>query len=213
MKWVPGRFWSSDGSSVVNTPARIETKFPHIQNYGCVAHLLNLLPKDIGKSNSFQPLTKSTKDIGKGINSSQILRATFWKIQEKSKSKNPEESTTSLKLPADTRWGSSIKCIDSLLENKQSVEMLTISESVFLRTEVKGPILSDEFRSRSNSLHGLLSPVVKWITILEGDQSSLSQVAEAFFDIELSLAKTFSDSPTAMKEDNPLWTVCSGSVT
>lgn len=194
-------FITDNAAAMISARREIERKFTSISTYSCAAHSLNLLVEDIVKLETFKDLDKSAKAIVNSINKSHCIKANFLKLQ-KIKSVELHAQIVSLKLPGKTRWGSMVFCIESLLSNKQALKTLSITENIILKTEVKRTILADEFWCGLVSLHRLLSPIVKWITILEGDRCVLSKVPEAFFDIHTSFEKTLTDSPTAIQDDD-----------
>lgn len=60
--------------------------------------------------------------------------------------------------------------------------------------DVRSLVLDEEFWIKVSKLHGLLQPIAVWISKLEGDASSPSQVCQAFKEVEqhLSLKTTIS---------------------
>lgn len=134
---------TDNASAMLSARSLIATEFPHICTYSCAAHSTNLLVKDIVKLRSFQTLLKEAKSIVKEVNSSHVIRAHFVKIQNTLKTEN--ESPVSLKIPGETRWGSKISLIESLLKNKQSLRVLSITEGVTLKSNIKAHIQSDAF--------------------------------------------------------------------
>lgn len=146
--------------------------------YGCVAHCLNLLIGDIMKSASLKNFESQCKQIVKEVSNSHVVLATFNKLQVEKTNK-----TVALKLPVVTRWGSILKCMESLWSTRQILKMLAISEDVSdkLSSAVKKNCLDDEiYWVKVEKLMGVLSPIVKWITRLEDDNLQMCDVVEAF---------------------------------
>lgn len=195
---------TDNASAMLAAREEVVKTYPHISAYSCSPHTLNLLGGDIVGLKSFKDLNKNSREVVKEVTSSHTTKAVFVSIQEQRKLENKELQTVSLKLPGNTRWGSMIFCIESLLANKQSLKMLTITEGIILKSNVKQTILSDEFWSGLLCLHELLSPIVKWITILEGDKCPLSRVAEAFFEIEVAFNEALTDSPISIEEEEEI---------
>ncbi|XP_033219742.1 uncharacterized protein LOC117174608 isoform X2 [Belonocnema kinseyi] len=50
----------------------------------------------------------------------------------------------------------------------------------------------------------LTSPIVKWITILEGDSCILSRVSEAFQETETCFEAVIANSPTSVEDDDSI---------
>ena len=85
--------------------------------------------------------TKLT-NLVKHIKNSQRLLAIFRKLQGEG-----GEATTSLKLPVKTRWGSVIHCMQSIQDNKHTLQKLAIDEEAKagLDRSVKNTLLTEVF--------------------------------------------------------------------
>lgn len=133
----------------------------------------------------------------KEVNNSHRLRAML-SLQCKT-----AQCTQSLKMPVATRWGSSITCLDSVLANKLSLRRLAIDEEaqVLLATATKTTILNDVFWDQVVNLLELLRPVLKWITVLEGDSPMISATVQAFVDLKDHFTATLPKSPLSKKQE------------
>lgn len=151
--------------------------------YGCSAHILNLLIHDILKIKTFQPIVFRSKSIIKSVKKSHILNATFSGIQNKNATNKNE--IKSLKLPVDTRWGSICMSLNSLLCNKRNLQELSISENVInvIDQSVKTHLLSDDFWSKIELLHKILSPMANGITEIQTTRPIISRVVEIFHSL------------------------------
>ncbi|CAH0552651.1 unnamed protein product [Brassicogethes aeneus] len=182
----PGKIMAivSDNAAAMEKAKQIiATQFNYITIYSCVAHSLNLLVGDIMKLNSFRNVESSCKEIIKEINGSHKNLACFNKIQL-----DKYHKVRSLKLPVKTRWGSILYCVESLILTKEALQILIVSQDskgVKFSKNVRDHILeNDIFWVRLDKLKGILSPIVKWITVLEGDAARISQVFIAISEIE-----------------------------
>jgi hypothetical protein len=63
----------------------ISKKYPHINTYGCVAHGLNLLIKDIINLDSFKEIIEDSKEVINTIRRGYITKAIFEKKKKRSK--------------------------------------------------------------------------------------------------------------------------------
>ncbi|XP_012281283.1 uncharacterized protein LOC105700205 isoform X2 [Orussus abietinus] len=81
-----------------------------------------------------------------------------------------------------------------------ALKTLAISDNVLLKYEVKIDILNETFWCGLLSLHELLAPVVKWITILEGDRCIISSVPRAWKEIKTTYEELLDDSPLPLNE-------------
>lgn len=153
-----------------------------IVEYGCISHSLNLLAGDIMNSDSLKSLEGYCKQIIKEVTKSHIILATFNKIQ-----KEKRGSLISLKLPVATRWGSILACLESLLENKYSLQQLVITEEIGqkLSPQVKKNCLDEDiFWIKIEKVCNILRPIVTWIHRLEGNHIYLSEVINAFNSLQ-----------------------------
>ncbi|KAL4103209.1 hypothetical protein QTP88_018586 [Uroleucon formosanum] len=92
----------------------------------------------------------------------------------------------SLMLPVQTRWGSVVVFLNSLLANKQIIRLLNIDERCEedIIPRVKQFINNDIFWDRVKNLHNFLKPITYWITRIESDLPQLSIVPEIFVEIK-----------------------------
>ncbi|RXG73712.1 hypothetical protein Avbf_02279, partial [Armadillidium vulgare] len=90
----------------------LQEKYPALECYGCLAHGLNLIFADCLKIATIDQIITECTTMIKMIKHSHLLLAKF-------KEKQGEKRTsTTLKLPVKTRWGSYVECLNSLLLNK-----------------------------------------------------------------------------------------------
>ena len=104
-------------------------------------------------------------------------------------------------MPGKTRWGSVIVCAESLIYNKAALKRLAITDKVILKSDVQANILDDSFWCGLLSLHEIIAPIVKWITVLEGDYCTLSLVPKAYSEIEVCFEKILPQSPISEQEN------------
>ena len=194
---------TDSASAMIKARGIINEKFPHISVYSFAAHNLNSLISDILKLNTFKLVTNNSIGIVKEISSSHALRATFLEIQDNIVKENKTAMTkkVSLKLPGKTRWGSVIFCAESRLYNKAALKRLAITDKVILKSDVQANILDDSFWCGLLSLHEVVAPIVKWITVLEGDYCTLSLVPKAYSEIEACFEEILPQSSISEQEN------------
>ncbi|CAH1112832.1 unnamed protein product [Psylliodes chrysocephalus] len=153
--------------------ALVKEKYPSIIPLGCLAHLLHLLCEEILKYNSFMATVTS---IVKTIKNSHVLKALFGRFQlEKS-----QKTRVSLKLPGQTRWGSNLFCLQSLLSNKYALQKLAVSEEAEISSEMKRQILNDGvFWVR---VEKMVNPIVELIFALESNTPLIHNVYTKFYN-------------------------------
>ncbi|KAL7389821.1 hypothetical protein ABVT39_010283 [Epinephelus coioides] len=108
-------------------------------------------------------LNKRAKQVVKYVKGKQVASATYL-----SKQKEKNKSTT-LKLPSITRWGGVVIMFDSLLEGKESLQEMDISQSAGIDSDIKKVILDDVFWERVPSSQKILKPIAAAIAKIEGD--------------------------------------------
>jgi hypothetical protein len=107
----------------------------------------------------------------------QVIAAIYLtKQSEKNKS-------TTLKLPSYTRWGGIVIMFDILLEGKESLQEVAISQSADMDSPIKRILLDDVFWERVVSSLKLLKPIAVAIAPIEGDNAILSDVQTLLADV------------------------------
>lgn len=185
-KYGPEKFFSCIGDNAANEQAglRIGTaKYPHIQVFGCVAHALNLLCKDILKLPSACKVFGKVKKVIKKIKKRHRLHSLFTQKQLE------QEIKVTLKLPAQTRWGYAMQSLESMIVNKGVLRLMAADpamskdfdqlnayvdeedeeEEPELQDEAKKIVLDDQFWLKVEGLHEILQPIAARITQLETD--------------------------------------------
>ncbi|CAH1768025.1 5231_t:CDS:2, partial [Entrophospora sp. SA101] len=143
-------------------------KYPSIIYIGCISHSLNLLIGDIIKLDWVDGFLKKSKSIVKFFKSHNIPSAVFKRYQQ-----NNNQSQASLKLPVKTRWGSSVMCLESLIQNRLALELTVTELSRNINVDVKSSIQSGEFWDNIISIHGILNKVFIGIKLFESDEPKL----------------------------------------
>lgn len=152
-----------------------------IQFYGCGAHILNLLAKDIIALNSAAKILKNSSTAVNEIKKSKLILPVFKKIQ-----KSHNVCKTSLKLPVPTRWSSHLFSLESVQKNKFNLQQLAISPyaSSKLSTETKKFLLEEEFWISIKKLISILKPISNWISKIEGDTSMMHEMVQVFIELK-----------------------------
>lgn len=154
--------------------AQVEETFPHITPIGCMSHGLNLLLNDIMGLRSMETLYKRAKQVVKYVKDTQVVAATY-SYKQKAKKKN-----TILELQDIARSSRVVIMYNSLLEGKDSLQEMAVSQSLNVETSIRETLLDDGFWERVVSSLKLLSPVTSAIEQIEGDDAALSDVLMLF---------------------------------
>ncbi|XP_052130461.1 uncharacterized protein LOC113212587 [Frankliniella occidentalis] len=169
----------------------ISAKYPHISCYGCAAHGLNLLVKDIlGKVGKFSSILKNSKTIVKDIKNHHVPHAIF---KKKQKIKFGSGKGKSLKLPGKTRWSGTTDMLKSLLENKSVLQETVIDQRVSVSKKAKTTVLDDDFWDAVKCGCDLLSPITDTITYLEGDSANVADVVTALAKMKTQILNAAED--------------------
>lgn len=161
-----------------------------------MAHILNLLLKDIAAKGGFTDLIKQVVQIVKEVKKSQILTAELVKIQ----AKYPENIKTTLKLPVPTRFGSTVHSLKSVMVNRQNLSELAISPQGIARLtretrlNILGGNLEIDFWGGIQEVLNVMEPIAAMLQRFEADVPSLSTVPEAFHQIRNHLDKALDES-------------------
>ncbi|KAI5613877.1 zinc finger BED domain-containing protein 1-like [Silurus asotus] len=158
--------------------ALVEETYPHITTIGCAAHALNLLLSDIMALNTMNTLYKTAKQVVKYVKDKQEASAIYLSKQ-KEKNKN-----TTLKLPSITQWGGVVIMYASLLEGKESLQEMAISQTAAIESAITRILIDDVFWERVTSSLTILKPIAAAIAKIEGENATLSDVKCLFADLK-----------------------------
>lgn len=183
---------ASNMTSAWNT---LKIKYPKLLSYGCIAHILNLLFKDIEKIPSFKNHINNVKDVVK-----------FFKMKHIPAAMLRAKSNISLKLPVETRWASSIECIKSLQTNKTPLQQIVITDEVscLVSTSVRKNILSSKFWEENQRFYSLCSILSDTIKFMESSQARLSDVRHKFMQIKNKFKHDLVETQFSQKEKNDI---------
>lgn len=177
---------SDNAANMIKCGKMVETKYKNIVWIGCLAHTLHLLINDILKLESVSQCFDKTIQIIKTIRHSQVLTATFKQVGLE------KGIQISLHLPVKTRWGSYLQSLESLYSTKIVVQTLAINEEHIqsFGKNLKQVILDDDLWCEIDDLKRFLDPIVKWITVLEGDYCGIHGVYKAFAELTKHFEKS-----------------------
>jgi hypothetical protein len=156
----------------------LEKKYPFVIFFGCLAHGLNLLIKDIMKLPWAKNILKSAKQIVVYFRI-HIIPAAILKRYQKT---NYGANYVSLKLPVKTRWGSSAACLNSVYRNHLALSLATTeisnNNTIEIDSEVEEKIYDRNFWIEIQNLLNLLEQFAIGISLFESDTPKLSQFYE-----------------------------------
>lgn len=160
---------------------QLEETYPSKYFYGCVCHALHLLVKDLVTSiNWLSKLEDDAKEIVKFFRGSGINKAELVRVQQQN-----GVDVTSLHLPGATRWGSLLKCFESLLDcvphlfaivNSTDFE----SRDTKRRSEIKKLLTNSELIASLQKGSALLKLICDEIVAFQNDRKPISDVYHVF---------------------------------
>lgn len=155
----------------------IELDYIHVVSLRCIAHLLNLISNEFGKSVS--PVIESANSLSSSLRNNSRL---CLKLKERGLRKP--------KKPVCTRWYSNVTTLEILLSNREALEELSI-EGVISNASDLVMIQDSEFWNSSKDVVNVMRPLANCIAQAEKADGSLG---EAFASV-LEYAKSISTLP------------------
>jgi len=132
----------TDTASVMKAAwRRIEEKYSNVVCLGCNSHIINLLVGDVLKINEIKTVIDNAKMIVNYFKS-HVQAAKLKHIQIENYSKE-----IALVLPALTRWGTHLDCLQSLQKSKIALEQILMDPEIRQKMNgtVRNYVLSDGF--------------------------------------------------------------------
>jgi hypothetical protein len=166
--------------------AKLKNKYPNLLTYGCMAHGLNLLLKDLFKKiTTLSRCAAKSKDVIKFFLNKQLPRQILKEVQLKENNKE-----TALVVSVDTRWGSTVLSLLSLL--KKTVMDKRIKKQIDQQT--KRYVLDEgNFWCIIEKVCKMTEPLLKMITLLETDTPSMSKIFSLLKSIETKFLTEYGD--------------------
>ena len=155
----------------------IEEKHPNIVCFRCASYTLNLLIKDILKIHDIKTVIDNATKLVKYFKSHPQALAKLKRIQSDNYKKE-----IALVLPAITRWGTHLECLQSLQKSKVAIEQ-TLMDSRIRETidaSLRIYVLCDEFWEDLDLIASILQPIVTTLKLFESDSATLSSIYSNF---------------------------------
>ncbi|XP_052452890.1 uncharacterized protein LOC128013739 [Carassius gibelio] len=170
---------TDDAANMKVAWAHVQETYPHITTIGCAAHALNRLLKDIMALSTMNTLYKTAKQVVKYVKGKQLASAVYLSKQRE------QNKNGRLRLPSIPRgWAGVVIMYHSLLEGKESLQEMAISQTAAIESAIKGILLDDMFWERVTGSLRILKPIAAAIAKIEGDAALLSDVKYLFAELK-----------------------------
>jgi hypothetical protein len=168
----------TDTASVMKAAWRIiEEKYPSIICLGCNSHILNLLISDILKIDQIKTIVESAKKLVNYFKAHVQAAAKLKRIQQENYNKE-----IALVLPAITRWGTHLACLQSLQNSKTALQQALMDTRIRqnMDSNLRNCVLLDSFWENLDVIIKIMEPMVVVLKSFESDTSILSSVYSHF---------------------------------
>jgi hypothetical protein len=163
----------------------LRQSLPGLLTYGCACHVLQLLGNDISRHPTLSTPLEHARLIAAHYRT-HLRRSGLAELRKIQLSITATESA--LHLPGKTRWNSNLKCVQSVLANREALILAVHSTHWNDTTEsaqaIRHAIQSTAFWDQLNVFVEVLAPIAKYITMLESDSSTLGDVYASFLNLE-----------------------------
>lgn len=180
----------------------IQARHKYITCQGCLAHLSNLLLKDLMQIDRNALRIKEARSITKFVNNHAAVLFMFEEIQNEKFKNKLIPSKQGLVLPCDTRWYSSISCLERIIVNR-SVLVETFKHPNVIKSQERNNKFAelsskvdtnDSFWNDIMEITRKYKKIVELIAFTEMDESNISEIFKLYnnlFKIEnLSTVET-----------------------
>lgn len=148
---------------------------PDIITYGCSAHILNLLGKDI----DVPDLKDEVKKIIK-----------YFKYTHFSAAKYKQAGGTSLNLPIEVRWNTLSDCFESYLKNWHIlVKVCTEENRVATDTEIQGKVHNLDLKSNVEKYLFKLQKISNALDKVQNETCTIGEATEIWIDLLQSVER------------------------
>lgn len=161
---------------------KVREKYPHILTYGCVAHSLNLLLKDIMHLEFFNNVYHQARQVIKFFRNKHMPKQVLKKISLENNGKE-----IALILPAETRWGGAALSFENLIVNKDNLQKAILDSSLKKNMDpaIRRLVLDETaFWPQLSTSFKVLNPIFKSIKLVEGDVNSIINVVPSVKTLE-----------------------------
>lgn len=142
--------------------------------YGCTAHILNLLAKDLVETD----ITKHVTNILKYFRNHHLPKAWYH-----------AEGGSALVLPLEVRWNTYCDSLESYLKNWSILTKVCEDHRAEIDNEISSKILNIGLKRNVEDMIAILKPIATAIDVVQKNNCSLSECVFAWKKLELELTK------------------------
>lgn len=190
----------TDNASVMKKSWRLlQKKYPHLITFGCSAHGMNLLCKDIMNLPRLVKFEKFVNSLVALIKKSSLLTGRLKELQQ--------GSSLELKLSNKTRWISTLMSFTSVLRCKSPIRQIAV-DPLYEKTlglDRITRILSSQFWEELVQVTEIMRPIAKWIVLLQTEKKPMMHlVYPAFQEIKQKISEYLKKCDLAAGEKNKI---------
>ncbi|XP_011860419.1 PREDICTED: uncharacterized protein LOC105557715 [Vollenhovia emeryi] len=165
-------FVTDNASNMVKMRSQLaqceEIFMPDIITYGCSAHILNLLAKDI----NVPELKDNVKTIIK-----------YFKYSHYPASKYKQEGGTSLILPLDTRWNTLCNCFESYIKNWHILAKICTENRAAIDIKISTQVQNLDLKSNIQNIVLKLRKIAVALDKIQAETCTIGEVTQIWLNL------------------------------
>ena len=153
--------------------ANLQEADPNLSVYSCSAHWLKILGQDITPSR----VISQVDDLNKYFRNHHVPGALLSEISDSVK---PQ-------LPAETRWSSPLKCIETFIRNRTFMMLVVAQNEELIETRIRNILHNVGLFNEVKNLHTQLHPISAALDKLQSDSATIADACETWINLLHSL--------------------------
>lgn len=149
-----------------------EIGMPDIITYGCSAHILNLLAKDINVPDLIDDVKKIIK---------------YFKNTHFPAAKYKQAGGTSLNLPIDVRWSSLSDCFESYIKNWHIIAKVCTENRAAINTEISAKVQDLDLKAKIQNYLVKLQKISVALDKVQNEMCTIGEVTEIWLNLLQSI--------------------------
>lgn len=140
--------------------------------YGCAAHYLNLLGKDICNTKNINVIMKQVIEVSKYFRSHHVAKGFL-----------NHYGGVIPQLPSETRWNSHINCLETYVRNKDMFLKIIDEHEEEVDSNIRNIINNIALYKEVKNLISMLKPIKHSLNELQRDSSTIADVTKEFLTL------------------------------